>query len=303
MAAPQQHVAPSAHQSHVLPEVLHLDVPAQRRGCLVADSPHSGTQYPVDFNYACDLSELKKAEDTGIDQLFGFFPALGVPFLQADFPRAYVDPNRKDAVTEKFRAEGEQEYVPTETGLIRARCTPRSSQNVYDRKIPLSEAFNRVAKYHAPYHRALAQLLDDVQQAEGCVVHVNCHSMPSTTQRGAQQNPFDIVIGTQRGLTCAPEIAENLKALFTARGYKATIDMPGYRGAEIILQHGKPAAGRHSLQLEINRGLYMDEDTLQIKPAAAKLRQDLEAVMRDFADYCDALPKSPKPSSGIRPSV
>jgi len=280
--------------------ILHVDAPTAKRGCVVADSPHSGTQYPADFNYACDLHELKKAEDTAVDRLFGFFPALGVPFLQADFPRSYVDPNRKDNVTDKLARSGDAVYDGTETGLVRRKCTPRSKQHVYDRTLSLSEVFNRVATYHKPYHDKLAQLLDETVQEQGRVVHVNCHSMPSTLQRGTKLNPYDVIIGTYDGATCAPEIAQKLQQLFAAKGYTCGIDVPGYRGAEIITRHGDPQNNRHSLQLEINRGLYMDEETLTLKPGAAALKADLEAIMTDFAKWCDALPRpqltpAPKP--------
>ncbi|MDE1151810.1 MAG: N-formylglutamate amidohydrolase [Micavibrio sp.] len=285
--------------------ILHVDAPPGSRSCLVADSPHSGTQYPADFNYACDFHELKKAEDTAIDRLFGFFPALGAPFLQADFPRAYVDPNRKDTVTQKLAQEGDQPYVGSETGLVRRKCTPRSSQHVYDRTLSLSEVFNRVAACHKPYHDKLAQLLDETVREKGRVVHVNCHSMPSTLQRGTKQNPFDVIIGTYDGATCDAAIAKKLQQLFTAHGYKCAIDVPGYRGAEIITRHGDPAHHRHSLQLEINRALYMNEDTLVLKPEAVTVKAGLQSIMADFAAWCDAQPglqstATPKPPKSAR---
>jgi len=280
--------------------VLRVSLPTGSRSCVVADSPHSGTTYPADFNYACDFAELRKAEDAHVDRLFDFMPALGVPLLQAEFPRSYVDPNREDSVTPRIRAGDDKPYVPVETGLIRKRCTPRSAQDVYDRPIPLTEAFNRVAGYHAPYHAALEKLLDETAVEQGRVVHVNCHSMPSTMYRGTQTNPHDIIIGTWYGQTCAPEIAAKLKELFEARGYSVALDVPGYRGAEIIRRHGKPQENRHSLQLELNRGLYMDEETLALKPEAAKLKTDLEAVMRDFVGYCEGLPPM-RPTPQRRP--
>src|SRR5262249_20765549 len=159
---------------------------------------------PDDFGYGCEFSELRKAEDAGIDGLYDFFPAIGVPFLQAQFPRAYVDPNRRDTVTEKFQREGDQEYFPSEGGLVRDKCTPRSTQKVYGRKLSLKEVFNRVAACYQPYHERLSALLDETFAREGKVVHVNCHSMPSTIRRGRAENKYDIILGTRDGETCAP---------------------------------------------------------------------------------------------------
>ncbi|MEZ0259743.1 MAG: N-formylglutamate amidohydrolase [Alphaproteobacteria bacterium] len=274
-------------------KVFSLRVPVAPRGCLIADSPHSGRDYPADFGQACPRHELEKAEDRFLDRLYDFLPALGVPLLQAEFPRSYVDPNRRDTVTEKFLKEGEQEYIPAESGLVRARCTPRSSHDVYDRPLKLSEVFNRVAAKHKPYHDALDALVDKTQAREGLAVHLNCHSMPSLTQRGKAKNPFDVALGTRGGTSCDPAIVQKLKELFEAKGYTVGIDVKGFSGAEIIRRTGNPAKGVHSIQLELNRALYMDEETLEFTAGAVKLKEDLKDIVRDFAAYCETL--KPKP--------
>ena len=61
---------------------------------LVLDSPHSGTQYPPDFGFACPLSLLRKAEDTHVEKLYSFAPAMGEHWVEAHFPRSYLDANR-----------------------------------------------------------------------------------------------------------------------------------------------------------------------------------------------------------------
>lgn len=283
--------------------IFTVNKPAKATGCLIADSPHSGRDYPDDFGYACPRHELEKAEDRFLDRLYDFLPALGVPLLQAEFPRSYVDPNRRDSVTEKFLKEGDQDYTPAEAGLVRARCTPRSAHDVYDRPLKLSEVFNRVASRHKPYHDALAALVDETRAREGMAVHLNCHSMPSLLQKGKKENPFDVVIGTRGGTACDPALAQKLKELFEAKGYTVGIDIRGFSGAEIIRRTGNPADNRHSIQLELNRALYMDEETLEFTTKAAKLKEDLKDIVRDFAAHCDALKPKPPSSKGPTASI
>lgn len=273
-------------------------MPEKPASCVFADSPHSGRDYPDDFNHAAPRHELEKAEDRFLDRLYDFLPALGVPLLQAEFPRSYVDPNRRDSVTEKFLTEGEQEYEGTTSGLVRSRCTPRSAHEVYDRPLKLSEVFNRVATKYKPYHDELARLADDTHAREGMAVHLNCHSMPSLLQQGKKKNPFDVIIGTRGGEACDVAVAEKLKELFEAKGYAAGIDVPGFSGAEIIRRTGDPAKGRHSIQLELNRALYMDEETLEFTAGAAKLKEDLKDILRDFALFCDARKPAPPAPKG-----
>ena len=61
---------------------------------LVLDSPHSGTDYPDDFGTVCDRGTLRRAEDTHVEKLYSFSPELGVAWIEAHFPRSYLDANR-----------------------------------------------------------------------------------------------------------------------------------------------------------------------------------------------------------------
>ena len=64
------------------------------KSALVLDSPHSGTAYPADFLFACDALALRRAEDTHVEKLYDFAPSLGVHWVEAHFPRSYLDANR-----------------------------------------------------------------------------------------------------------------------------------------------------------------------------------------------------------------
>lgn len=274
--------------------------------CLVADSPHSGRKYPDDFNYAVPLRELRQAEDAHVDRLFSFLPALGVPLLTARVPRSYVDTNRADSVSAPWAraaARGEDpDYTPQEGGLIRSPSTPRHSTPVYSRSLKLSEAFNRVATYHKPYHAKLAALMDKTVQAHGQAVHLNLHSMPSTTHRGTRKNKYDIILGTRDGETADDHYLHKLRALLEDKGYKVGLNIDGFRGAEIVRRHGNPAQGRHSIQVEINRALYMNEKTLRRLPRMKTLQADLQSAIESFRAYCDAAcgyAQKPAPNKGF----
>ena len=273
--------------------------------CLVADSPHSGRVYPADFNYSCAKDILRQAEDAWIDKLFDFLPDLGIPFLQAKFPRSYIDANRNaDKVVRDFNAaskRGDQPaYQPIEGGLIRSPVTPRHRVPVYSRTLSLREAFERATKYHKPYHNRLARLIADAKEKQGRVVHLNCHSMPSTIHRGTKQNSYDFVLGTRDGTTADDNLLFALRDLLQARGYKVGLNTPGFRGAEIVHRYGKPAQEQHSIQIEVNRALYMDEKTLRPHAGMRRLKADLRSVMTQFRDYCDSKPPHAAPKTVIK---
>jgi N-formylglutamate amidohydrolase len=274
--------------------VLALHAP-RRASSVVADSPHSGRDYPADFGFSAPLHELRKAEDSYLDIIFDFMPDIGVPLLEGLFPRSYIDTNRADDISSVKNRDGV--YHPTPNGIARSRCTPRCETPVYDRPVSLREMFNRVAGYYKPYHRALKEMIDATAERAGKVVHLNLHSMPSTSKKGTAPNPYDIIIGTRDGQTAADDLALVLRDLFAARGFRVGINVPGYKGQEIVERSGNPAHNRHSVQLEISRALYMDEETLVMHDAAAiaGLKAQLRDVMSAFRDYCDERPPAPQP--------
>jgi len=291
----------SAPQKHARKILSVSRARTLRHTCLVADSPHSGRAYPADFNYSCGKEILRQAEDAWIDKLFDFLPDLGIPFLQAKFPRSYIDANRNaDKVVRDFNAAARRgnhpAYQPTEGGLIRSPVTPRHPVPVYDRALSLHEAFQRATKYHKPYHRRLAALITDTKRKHGRVVHLNCHSMPSTIHRGAKQNSYDIILGTRDGTTADDVLLHVLRDLLRAKGYKVGLNTPGFRGAEIVRRYGDPAQQQHSIQIEINRALYMDEKTLRPHPGMRKVKADLCDVIAAFRDYCDSKPPPAAPN-------
>ncbi len=260
--------------------VVSTHRPRVLASCVMADSPHSGRDYPADFRHDCDPALLRQAEDAYLDKLLDFLPAIGIPFVQAHFPRSYIDPNRP-------------QHAPD---LLRSSITPRYQVPIYKAAPGAREAFNRYARYHKPYHDAICAVRSEARETFGRVVHLNCHSMPSVLLEGNEPYPYDIVIGTRGGATAAPQLAAKLKSLFEARGYRVIVDAQGFRGAEIVRRSGKPDKNAHALQIEINRALYLDEKNVTLRqPDATKLRHDLRQVLSAFRDYCDGPAFARKP--------
>jgi N-formylglutamate deformylase len=217
---------------------------------------------------------LRRAEDAYVDRLVDFLPRrLGVPLVRADFPRSYVDPNR-----------------PADTKVAaRNEVTPKHTVRIYDVEPTPTEIFNRIAQYHQPYHQAICDIRKKTKQARGYVVHLNFHSLPSQLMEGYPPFEYDIVIGTRQGKTAHPLLVERLRTLMEAKGYRVALDVPGFMGAEIVRRSGKPDKALHALQIEINRSLYLKEQTVRInKPLFDKLKKDLEDILRDFQAFCDS---------------
>jgi N-formylglutamate amidohydrolase len=279
-----------------------------RAAPVVFDSPHSGTDYPEDFAYAAPLDILRRAEDAFVDELFGDAPRHGAGLLRALFPRSYVDPNRHEhEIDPKLLAEPWPYDFPhsprADRGLGVVRRLVRATVPVYDRPLTVGEIQSRIDGYHRPYHDALKEMLDATYAHYGAAWHVNCHSM-----KGAYKGKMrsDFIIGDRDGTSCGGEftafVAETLRDL----GYRVGLNSP-FKGAEIIIRHGAPARHRHSLQIEVNRSLYMDEERIEKSPGFENLRKDIDSLIAAVTGYarqnllagrCVEAPFIPSPLGG-----
>lgn len=264
---------------------------------LVFDSPHSGRRYPDDFNHDCDLALLQKAEDNDVDDLFSSVPGYGGTLMTAQFPRTYIDVNRAPDDLDPCLFEGiwPDEINPTPRahagiGLIRRLIKPGTP--VYSRKLSHAEIRRRIDRYYHPYHNALEELIETCHYNFGQVWHINCHSMPSRTQMPEpaygvvpmfEQHP-DFVLGDRDGTSCGLEFTHALRDFLKGLGYRVAINNP-YKGVEIVRRHGIPSTGRHSLQLEINKALYWDEEKCKRLNRYNVLKDNIDKLVEFISAY------------------
>ncbi|MBX3656222.1 MAG: N-formylglutamate amidohydrolase [Ramlibacter sp.] len=258
---------------------------------LVLDSPHSGTQYPADFGFACDALRLRQAEDTHVEKLYAFAPGLGVAWIEALFPRSYLDANRDTTEVDESMLDAPWpgpvatdaqtlSKVRLGKGLI-WRCTDEG-EALYDRALGVAEVQSRIDRCWRPYHAAVAQAIESAHARHGYSLHVNCHSMPAVASLKATNFPglvhADFVVGDRDGSTASPALSALVMEHLRSLGYSVAHNHP-YKGVELVRRYGQPAQQRHSLQLEINRKLYMDETTLDMSPGFGQLQEHLQSLV------------------------
>lgn len=255
---------------------------------LVLDSPHSGQNYPADFDHAVDVAHLRRAEDTDVDDLFGAAPSLGAAMVCAEFPRSYIDPNRRlediDPSMIAGRWLGKVDASPkTKSGIGLIWKVLDDGSPMYARALSVTEVRARIANCYAPYWAALTAQIENVFASHGRVFHINCHSMPAAAgpiSWVAQGTKFaDVVLGNRDASTCAPEFTAMLREAFEREGLSVAINDP-YKGVELVKRFGRPIENRHSIQVEINRRLYMHEPTRERTADYPKLKTVIERVLQ-----------------------
>ena len=279
-----------------IPGVLWRRDPHADAVPLVLDSPHSGALYPDDFAYCCPLTVLRRAEDAYVDELYEAAPAHGATLIGALFPRSYIDVNRAaddldPGLFPRLLAGAlPPVLVPrptTRVGLVRRHAQP--GVPIYDGKLSPDDILARIERYHTPYHRVLDQTCERLCREFGAVWHVNCHSMPSYgPSREERKGVYaDFVLGDRDGTTCAPDFTDFVARFLRGLGYDVRIN-EGYKGVEIVRRQGRPADQRHSLQIEVDRALYMDQKTLEKLPGFDRLRADLAGLVEALGAFVRA---------------
>ena len=276
-----------------IPGVLIRRDPRAPEIPLVFDSPHSGTEYPADFGYSCPLAQLRSSEDLYVEDLFAAAPDQGATLQAALFPRCYIDVNRAldDLDPALLDAPWPDPLAPgakTKLGIGLVRRFAKPGLPVYDRKLPVAEVAGRIERYYRPYHHGLDEACNRLHAKFGVVWHINCHSMQSRGSSMTDDGPTamrpDFVLGDRDGTSCAPELTDFVRRVIAGRGYTVKVNDP-YKGVELVRRHGRPAERRHSLQIEINRALYMDEATLERADGYDRLKADLSHLVEALANF------------------
>ena len=283
----RQYGLPSATVSR-MPSMIHTQAGTTP---VVLDSPHSGTYYPADFEHACDLLTLRRAEDTHVEKLYDFAPGLGVAWVEALFPRSYLDANRDTTELDETLLSaawpGALATEPAQLAKVRLgkglvwRYTD-DGVPIYQRLLSVAEVQHRIAACWLPYHAAVADAIDAAHARHGYSIHINCHSMPAVASSHATDFPglvhADFVVGDRDGSTAHSQLTDLIASHLRALGYSVSINHP-YKGVELVRRHSRPAQGRHSIQLEINRRLYMNEHTLALTDGFTPLKAHLQSLV------------------------
>jgi len=270
-------------------------LPKIRSSCVVYSSPHSGSIYPISFQQASalDATALRRSEDAFVDELYTQAPNAGSPLLRARFPRAYVDPNREaweldpEMFTDALPPQANTRSPRVRAGLGTIARVVTDGAAIYKDKIDFAMAQRRIEKCYMPFHGALAGLLEETFETFGTYLLVDCHSMPSIggpMDNDPGDNRVDMVLGDAHGSAAAKIVSQTAREILEGLGYRVVMNKP-YAGGFTTRNYGKPYEMRHALQIEVNRELYMNEDSITknigfdlLKNNISKMIDDLSAI-------------------------
>lgn len=258
----------------------------EQRVPFIFSSPHSGRHYPERFlaMSRLDRNAIRRSEDCYVDELFGGAVMLGAPLLAANFPRAYLDVNREPwELDPRMFAEPVPPYCNIRSARVAGGLgtVPKlvgEGLDIYSGRLPLAEAIARIETVYKPFHETLKRLIARTHAAFGFAILVDCHSMPASIRLGENGFRPDFIVGDRFGTSATAVLTETAINILSAMGYTVAHNKP-YAGGFITEHYGRPVRHLHALQIEVNRGLYMNERTLQ-KTAG------FDALARDMMQLC-----------------
>lgn len=265
---------------------FELRRPSRQSEPFVFNSPHSGRIYPEAFlkTSRLDRIAIRRSEDHFVDELFAGAVQLGAPMLAALFPRAWLDVNREPYELDPRMFDGP---LPAFANIGSLRVAgglgtiPRlvaENMDIYRGKLSVEEGLARIERVYRPYHANLRRIIAQTHVQFGKAILIDCHSMPANVRVAGGSRRPDIIIGDRYGASAAHDLSRAAVSILSGLGYEVVRNKP-YAGGFITEHYGRPARGLHALQIEINRGLYVNESTLEKTEGFDLLKADLT----DFA--------------------
>lgn len=273
-------------------EIFEVREPSVQRIPFVFNSPHSGRFYSPSFLAQSRLSatQIRRSEDPFVDELFAAATAFGAPMLVAHFPRAYVDVNREPFELDPRMFDGP---LPPYANIGSQRVAgglgtiPRivaENMEIYQTRLPVSEAMERIETIYKPYHAALRRLIARTHARFGFCVLVDCHSMPGNIRLAGSGDRPDVIIGDRYGTSASGALSRAATDILDDLGFNVVRNKP-YAGGFITEHYGRPSRGLHAIQLEVSRALYVEETTLEKARAFPAIVQAMTSFIQRFVAH------------------
>ena len=232
--------------------------------------PHAGDIYPDLFikNLKLNLREVRQIEDYQSNKILDKIDEQMADIIIAQCSRAVVDLNRsRNAIdhsmfTQVFEHEpvSEKQMIKYGLGVFPNKIFGKT---ILKKSLPFSYAIHMLKHYYDPFHKSLNKQIIYLSNIFGFCYHIDLHTMPSKALLNFKKEP-DIILGDNFGKSCSVGLINYFQNVFQENGFTVEVNNP-YAGGFITRNYGNPSKGVHTIQIEINRKIYMDENKLSLK--------------------------------------
>lgn len=264
-----------------------MEVSTSLSAPLIVTIPHSGEKIPPQAPWLNALSEeiLMCDVDRYVDFLYEpSLQKLKIPFVKTEWHRYAADMNRVPEDVDASSVEGNINKAGLHNRGFHWVITTYKHQLMPK---PMSQqAHDELVKLvYEPFHAGIRDLYQKLHDSGfKKTFHIDAHSMPSvgtSEHRDPGEHRAEIVVSDSKGKSCDPRFKDLVIAAYVTAGFKVGYNWP-YFGGRVTEQYGNPSRDQHTLQVEMNRELYMDEKTKKLKPEEAKKVQEKVFFALDY---------------------
>lgn len=276
---------------HAQPGLFLRYEPAAAPAPLLVDVSRSGREYPPQYRTPLPFTTVHDNVSMYLEDLYAATPSLGGTLLYCCFPNTWIDVNRNELDMDPAVVDGQwpAPLKPTARtleglGLIKTRS--RHGEPFQERKLTVAEIEERLDLYYRPYHAELKRIADALHERFGVLRQISCHCMSAVgapTHPDAGKPRADFCVSDLHGKTASREAMELVVETLKSCGYSVSVNDP-YVGNELIARHGHPALGMDSIQVEINKKLFIDTQTFRKTSGYEKLKADLGRLLKTVAE-------------------
>ena len=259
---------------------------------VIFNSPHSGCIYTKGFldSTNVEIYDLRTSEDSFVGELFYSTKFFNCLLMEAKFPRTFIDLNRSHLELDPRLISGDFRFDKTARNMAGMGVIPRISGNgkeIYSKPIFAKDALKRLQSFYFPYHSYLYNLLLESKKRLGYAILFDCHSMPSKLNlefsNSKYNNDPDIILGDLNGTSCSSFLINEVKTIFEKHNFFVTKNHP-FSGGYITKQYGNPSDAIHVIQIEINKKLYMNENSIKKNKNFENFRIKLTSVIEELSN-------------------
>ena len=275
---------------HAVPGLYLRYEPIGEAVPLLVDVSRSGREYPKEYRSPLSFTTVHDNVSMYVEDIWAGAPSVGATLLYCSFPNTWIDVNRSETDLDPSLIEGEWpgELEPTQRtleglGLIKTKS--RYGEAFQERKLTVAEIQERLTKYYRPYHDELKRIADTLHSRFGVLRQISCHCMSAVgapTHPDAGKERVDFCVSDLKGETASKEAMELIVETLKSYGYSVSVNDP-YIGNELIRRIGEPSRGIDSIQVEINKKLFMDTKTFRPTEGLPRVRLDLDRLLRTVA--------------------
>ena len=258
---------------------------------LLVDVSRSGREYPKGYRSPLPFTTVHDNVSMYVEDLWSGAPDVGATLLYCTFPNTWIDVNRSELDMDPAIVDGQWpvELAPTARtleglGLIKTKA--RYGEPFQERKLTVAEIQERLDKYYRPYLAELKRIADDLYSRFGRLTQISCHCMSAVgapTHPDAGKPRADFCVSDIKGMTASKTALTLVVDSLKSYGYSVSVNDP-YIGNELIKRIGNPTKGIDSIQVEINKKLFMDTKTFRPTDGLQKVKADLDKVLRVLAE-------------------